>query len=178
MKDKRLVALWFGVYVATVFAANWALGKWGIVSVGLGMTAPAGVYFAGIAFTARDGLREASNRWIPFIAIAIGAGCSFFLEDGQKFAIASAVAFGVSETLDALVYEPLRSRGKVLALASSNVVGFVTDSVLFLWLAFGSLAFIEGQLFGKALMTVLAILIPWGWRRTRKTKPTPRVALA
>jgi uncharacterized PurR-regulated membrane protein YhhQ (DUF165 family) len=177
MKNKRLGAVWFGIYVATVFAANWALGKWGIVGVGLGLTAPAGVFFAGIAFTARDGLREATGQWIPFVAIAVGAACSFFIEDGQKFAIASAVAFGISETLDAIVYEPLRKRGKTIALVASNSVGFVADSVIFLWLAFGSLAFIEGQLFGKAMMTVAAVLVLWAYRLI-KGKRSARMVLA
>lgn len=170
-----IAAVWFAIYVGTVFAANWALGKWGIVGIGLGLTAPAGVFFAGIAFTARDGLREATGRWIPFAAIAVGTGCSFFLEDGQKFAIASAVAFGISETLDAIVYEPLRKHGKALALACSNIVGFVADSAIFLWLAFGSLAYIEGQLFGKAMMTVAAILILWGYRALKEDKSKDEV---
>jgi uncharacterized PurR-regulated membrane protein YhhQ (DUF165 family) len=42
-------------------------------------------------------------------------------------------------------------------VVASNVVGAVVDSALFLWLAFGSLAFIEGQIIGKVAMTVVAL---------------------
>ena len=41
-------------YIATIFAANWAIVTLGPVPVGFGLVAPAGVYFAGLAFTLRD----------------------------------------------------------------------------------------------------------------------------
>jgi hypothetical protein len=41
----------------------------------------------------------------------------------------------------------------------------VLDSALFLWMAFGSLDFIEGQLLGKAYMTALAVAILFVWRK-------------
>jgi len=40
---------------------------------------------------------------------------------------------------------------------ASSAVGLVVDSILFLWLAFGSLAFLEGQIIGKAWMVLLSI---------------------
>ena len=63
------------------------------------------------------------------------------------------------------MYAPLRERGWLRAVFASNVVGFTVDSLLFLWLAFGSLDFIEGQLVGKAYMTGLAVVGLWLWRR-------------
>tara|TARA_Y100000310_G_C20620388_1_gene782963 strand:- start:915 stop:1094 length:180 start_codon:yes stop_codon:yes gene_type:complete len=48
---------------------------------------------------------------------------------------------------------------------ASNGVGMVADSALFLWLAFGSLAFIEGQVIGKLYMTALAVALLWIARR-------------
>ena len=39
----------FVAYVATIFGANWALSTFGLVPVGFGLLAPAGVYFAGLA---------------------------------------------------------------------------------------------------------------------------------
>jgi queuosine precursor transporter len=39
----------------------------------------------------------------------------------------------------------------------SNTAGLVLDSVVFLWLAFGSLEFLAGQLVGKATMTLVAL---------------------
>ena len=64
---------------------------------------------------------------------------------------ASTTAFLLSELADFAVYTPLQSRGLVLAVLASSVVGLIADSVLFLWLAFGSLDFLAGQIVGKTL---------------------------
>ena len=39
----------------------------------------------------------------------------------------------------------------------SSVVGLVVDSIVFLWLAFGSLDFLAGQVVGKAWMVLLSL---------------------
>src|SRR5262245_12470847 len=53
--DKRTLGLTLAaLYISTVVAANWAIHRYGIVSAGFGLVAPAGVYFAGLAFTLRD----------------------------------------------------------------------------------------------------------------------------
>ena len=98
------------------------------------------------------------------MAIVTGAALSWFLEDAQRFAVASGAAFLASEGIDLLVYTPLRARGWLRAVFASNVAGFTLDSVLFLWLAFGSLAFLNGQLVGKGYMTLGAVAILWAWR--------------
>lgn len=155
--------IWLALFIGTVFGANWALSTWGFVPVGFGLMAPAGVFFAGLAFTCRDMLHEARGRRAVLVAIIAGAGLSWFIE--PTFAIASGVAFLVSELGDFAVYSPLRARGWLRAVAASNAVGLVLDSALFLWLAFGSLDFIEGQVIGKAYMTALAIVVLWIARR-------------
>lgn len=71
--------------------------------------------------------------------------------------LASAAAFLLSELADFSVYTPLEKRGLVLAVFASSVVGLVIDSVLFLWLAFGSLEFLSGQILGKFWMVVLSL---------------------
>ncbi|MBQ1166305.1 VUT family protein, partial [Streptomyces sp. A73] len=68
-------------------------------------------------------------------------------------------AVALSETLDVAVYEPLRRRGLLVAVTASNAVGLLADSLVFLGLAFGSLAFLPGQLVGKAWMTLAAIAV-------------------
>ncbi len=152
-------------FIGTVFGANWALKTYGFVPVGFGLSAPAGVYFAGLAFTLRDLLHEAAGRRAVMLAIVVGALLSAGIEDGQQIALASGVAFLLSETADLMVYTPLRERHWITAVLASNTVGLVIDSALFLWIAFGSLDFIEGQLLGKAYMTVLAIAVLWMGRR-------------
>jgi uncharacterized PurR-regulated membrane protein YhhQ (DUF165 family) len=81
--------------------------------------------------------------------------------------MASASAFLVSELADFLVYTPLQKDGLVLAVLASSVVGLVVDSLLFLYLAFGSLEFIEGQIVGKTWMVLLALPVVH-WIRTRE----------
>jgi hypothetical protein len=155
----------FVAYIGTVYGANWALKEFGFIHIGFGLTAPAGVLFAGLAFTFRDLTHEALGRWWCIVAILVGAALSYVLADVGRIAVASAIAFSLSELADLVVYEPLRRRHWLGAVAISNFVGLIVDSALFLWLALGSLNFIEGQIVGKAYMTVLAIAALWAWRK-------------
>lgn len=154
----------FVMFVGTVLVANWSLATFGNVNIGWGLMAPAGVFSAGLAFTFRDLLHESGGRRYVLLAILLGAAMSWLIEDAQRFAIASCVAFLVSEGADLLIYTPMRSRGWLKAVLASNIVGFSLDSVLFLWLAFGSLEFLNGQLVGKGYMTLAAIVLLWTWR--------------
>jgi len=145
-------------FVATVYAANWALTEFGVVPIGFGLHAPAGVFFAGLGFLLRDAL------WVV-AAILVGACLSFLLGASAvipgghvSIAVASGCAFLLSEFADFSVYAPLRERTMGGAVALSQVVGAAVDSALFLWLAFGSLALFAGQVFGKTLL-VLPVLV-------------------
>jgi queuosine precursor transporter len=71
--------------------------------------------------------------------------------------VASAAAFLLSEFADFAVYTPLARRRLVVAVFASSVVGLIVDSIVFLWLAFGSLEFLTGQIIGKLWMVLLAI---------------------
>lgn len=153
-------------YVGTIFAANWAITHFGVVPVGFGLVAPAGVYFAGLAFTLRDVVQESLGRVVAVLAIVAGAALSALVS--PQFAVASGIAFLVSELADFAVYTPLRRRNWLGAVLASNTVGLVADSAIFLSLAFGSLEFLTGQVVGKAWMTALAVAVLWGWRRSRR----------
>ena len=150
-------------YIVTIFAANLAITLFGVVPVGFGLMAPAGVYFAGLAFSLRDGLQETLGRRWTVAAIIIGALVSTGLS--AQLALASGLAFLFSELADFMVYTPLRQRSWLGAVVASNTVGTVVDSALFLWLAFGSLAFLPGQIVGKLWMTALAVALIFVWRR-------------
>lgn len=143
-------------YIATIPAANWAVTRFGVVPVGFGYLAPAGVYAVGVALVLRDLAREAAGRAAVVAAIAVGAVLSWWLAD-PGLALASAAAFGVAESMDFAVYEPLRERGLAVAMLASNAVGLLADSLIFLWLAFHSLEFLPGQLLGKTWMTLAAV---------------------
>lgn len=168
MTRQRIAAvLVLGGYMATIVAANYAVDRFGIVPVGFGLAAPAGVYLAGAALTLRDGMRETWGRGVTLLAILGGALLSAVVAPA-RLAVASGVAFGLSESADFAVYEPLRRAGRIKALAVSNVVGLIVDSVLFLWLAFGSLDHLAGQVVGKLWITALSIAVVWVAVSTRR----------
>ncbi|MEU4779244.1 VUT family protein [Micromonospora sp. NPDC023633] len=155
-------------YISTIAAANWAVATYGAIPIGLGLLAPAGVLFAGLAFTLRDLLHEAAGWAWTVAAIFAGTALSVAIA-GPGLALAAGAAFLVSELADLAVYTPLRRRRWLLAVAASNAVGLVVDSALFLWLAFGSLAFLPGQIVGKTYMTVAAVIVLATIRARRRT---------
>jgi queuosine precursor transporter len=148
------------LYISTIFLANWAVKHYGPVSVGFGLVAPAGVYFAGVAFIIRDLLQITSPRPVLWVlaAIAIGSVASYTTGTG-KIAVASATAFFVSELLDFFVFSAVRERGFSAAVVLSNIVGALVDSYIFLSVAFGSLAFFWGQVVGKLWITGLFAIV-------------------
>lgn len=88
--------------------------------------------------------------------------------------IASTLAFLLSEIADLAVYTPLARRRLIVAVVASSFVGLVVDSVVFLWLAFGSLEFLAGQVVGKAWMVLLSIpFVAWLRRRDERTGVEP-----
>ncbi len=148
--------LTFIAFVGTVYCANWALKHWGTVPVGFGLRAPAGVWFAGVAFVLRDWLQEIAGRLWVVAAILAGAALSYWvgasvtIPGGHvSIAVASGIAFMLSEFADFSVYTPLRERNLPAAVLASQIVGAVVDSILFLILAFGSLTLLQGQIVGK-----------------------------
>lgn len=145
------------LFIATIWAANYAVEHYGVVSVGFGLVAPAGVYFIGLALVLRDLSQWTLGRLVAIPAILIGAALSWWV--APSLAEASAVAFLLSETTDFLVFTPLQNRGWTIALACSSVAGAVVDSIVFLWIAFGSLAYLDGQVVGKLEMVVIAVAI-------------------
>ena len=155
--------LYLILFIATIFGANWAIETYGLVPVGPDLIAPAGVYFAGLAFTFRDLAQDRVGRLWIVAAIVVGALISGLVS--TKFAMASGVAFLVSELLDFAVYTPLRRRNWIGAVVASNIVGLVADSIVFLTLAFGSLQYLPGQVVGKMWMTLLAAGVLWLLRR-------------
>jgi uncharacterized PurR-regulated membrane protein YhhQ (DUF165 family) len=150
-------------YVATIWLANWLVAHFGVVPVGFGLVAPAAVYAVGFAFTLRDVVQRTLGREATVAAIIVGAALSYLV--APQFAVASGVAFLVSELADFAVYTPLERRSWLGAVVLSNTVGLLIDSWLFLTLAFGSLEFLPGQIVGKAWMTALAVLLLVAGRR-------------
>lgn len=154
-------------FAATIPAANWLMTHVGttcipngpcLLPVGFGLSAPSGVLMVGVGLVLRDMVQLVGGTRAGLLAIAIGAAVSWFVAP-PMLVLASISAFLLSELADFAVYTPLRQRQFELAVLLSGIVGSVIDSIVFLWLAFGSLEFVEGQILGKAWMALLAIPI-------------------
>ncbi|MEV3985613.1 VUT family protein [Nonomuraea sp. NPDC049758] len=168
MKKIGMAGVTLTAYMATIPAANIAVAHIGAVPVGFDLVAPAGVYLVGLALVLRDLAREAAGRGPVLAAIAVGTILSYFMAD-PALAVASAVAFAVAELADFSVYEPLRRRGLLIAMLTSNAIGLLIDSLLFLKLAFGSLEYLPGQVLGKTWMTIAAVILLTLLRHNRRS---------
>ena len=151
--------LWVALaaYVGSIFAANWATSNFGLVPIGFGLMVTAGTFAAGAALVLRDWVHQAGGRVWVAVAIAAGVVLSYVLAE-PFIAVASAVAFAVSELVDWGVFSPLRRRSLARAVLVSSVVAAPVDTLLFLWIAGFpvTVGAVVGQLIVKTLMAGLA----------------------
>jgi uncharacterized PurR-regulated membrane protein YhhQ (DUF165 family) len=166
--DKRRTregTIFLVLFCLTIPAANWMIGHVGTVCVPNGpclipvapaIMAPSGVLMVGAALVLRDLVQRRLGVEFGIGAIIVGAAISAALAPAA-LVLASAAAFLLSEFADFAVYTPLARRRLVLAVLASSLVGLVVDSIVFLWLAFGSLEFLFGQIIGKGWMVLLAV---------------------
>jgi uncharacterized PurR-regulated membrane protein YhhQ (DUF165 family) len=160
---RRLGIITAIAYIGTVIAANWLVQTFGVVPVGFGLMAPAGVYLIGLALVLRDFVQWSLGKAWMLAALTVGAGLSFLVAD-PHLAIASAAAFTFSELADFALFTWIAPRwGRAVAIGGA--VGAIADSAIFLSIAFGSLAFMPGQLLGKAYGIGLAVVIISARRR-------------
>lgn len=155
-------------YLFSVVAANIAAAHLPVLAVA-GLLVPAGTLFAGLSLTARDLLHDIVGTRGLAAGMAAGAGLSAVLAS-PGVAVASVVAFTVSELVDALAYTWLHEGHCLIAVGVSNVAGLVTDSLLFVPLAFGSFAAVPGQVAGKTAATVLSLVALHLGRRRLATR--------
>jgi queuosine precursor transporter len=158
-------AIFLALYCMTIPLANWMIGHVGtvcvpegpcLVPVAPGLSAPSGVLLIGAALVLRDLVQRRLGIEFGVAAIIAGAAISAGFSP-RSIVLASASAFLLSEFADFAIYTPLARKRLVLAVVASSAVGLVVDSLVFLWLAFGSLEFLPGQIVGKAWMVLLAI---------------------
>jgi hypothetical protein len=144
-------------FLGCIPVANWLIGNVGttcissgpcLIPVAPGMMAPSGVLIIGAALALRDAVYEALGRaWVVGL-IAAGAGLSLLFSP-PALAVASSVAFLLSELADMAVYARLRARGLALAVLFSGIAGSAFDSLLFSMLAFGSVTWAPGLIIAK-----------------------------
>ena len=161
----KLFATLAAIYVALVILANWLASAYIVHVPFTPYLAPAGVFAIGAILVMRDWLQQLGGLWktMPLVyaagLISWGVGDLAGWTSLQKIAVASVIAFTVSETVEAVVFTPIRNRSLTLGVALSSTAGLAIDSWLFLTLAFGSLAFFWGQFFGKLEMVLVGVAL-------------------
>jgi len=180
---RREGVIFLVLFALTIPAANWLIGHVGtaciaphgpcVVPVAPGLLAPSGVMMVGVALVLRDLVQRRLGAVMSALAILCGTALSAMLAP-PSLVLASGVAFLLSEFADLAVYTPLARRRLVVAVVASSVVGLVVDSIVFLWLAFGSLDFLPGQVVGKGWMVLLSIpFAAWLRRRDERLGMAP-----
>ena len=188
----RQLAILTGLYVGVVLSAQIGANK--IIELPFSdLAAPGGTYLIGLALalievahhtapTRRDGWRNAQVMiamgfaasailaiWIAVVdampaAVPSGFG---FLAGTWRIVLASLAAFIVSESIDNGLGAWMRGRfPDTVRVIGTNLVSVPLDSLVFLSIAFGSLAFIDGQIVAKLAATVI-LGIPLVWILTR-----------
>lgn len=156
------------IYLAAVVGANLSVAWLGPVA-----TVPNAFLLIGLVITTRDRLHEAWGAQLKSrmgLLIAAGGVLSWLANAGAgRIALASTVAFAVSETVDALVYQRLRRAGWYAKTNGSNVASSVLDSVLFPTIAFG--AFLPWIVLGQ-----IAAKIAGGFVWSVGLRPSRRIA--
>lgn len=162
-------------FLACIPIANWLIGNVGtvcvpngpcLIPVGFGLTTPSGVLMIGLALVLRDLVQRSLGMTWTIGAIVAGSVLSALVAP-PALVMASATAFLLSEIADTAIYTPLAERRMMLAVFLSSLVGLVVDGAVFLWLAFGSLQYLPGQVVGKLLMVMAAMPVIW-WIRQRE----------
>ncbi len=158
------------VFVGVVVLANWLASKY-VISVWLTpYVAPAGAYMIGAILVLRDWLQQRFGFWLifplVFVAGFISLGMSYALNLSTppgvslaSVAWGSMIAFTISETVEAAVFTPIRKRSLALGVGLSGTVGLALDSWIFLWIAFGSLAFFWGQFWAKFTAVCVGVIL-------------------
>lgn len=156
-KTVGIVAL-LGFLLSIPFA-NWWLTENGFWNAPFLGPLPSALWVVAISFILRDVVQITLGRKVAWVAIAIGSAMSYFLAD-PFVALASCVAFAVSESIDAIIFTPLANKGRFLLgiTISGYAAGFV-DSALFVRIAFGS--FDGWWQLGLAKAIVIAVATPF-----------------
>jgi uncharacterized PurR-regulated membrane protein YhhQ (DUF165 family) len=148
-------------YIGSIILANVLVQTFGLVSIGFGLLVPAGTFAAGAALLLRDAVQTYGRQWMVLVAILAGAILSVVMSN-PAIALASGMAFLVSELVDWGVFSPLRYRNLALAVLVSSLVSAPVDTIMFLWLAGLGLSWeaVLGQVIVKtALALIVAVII-------------------
>jgi queuosine precursor transporter len=168
------------LFALTIPSANWLVSNVGtecvpdgpcLIPVAPGLMAQSGVTMIGLALVLRDFVQRCLGIPVAISAILVGAVLSALVAP-PALVFASAAAFLLSELVDFAIFTSYGPHRLVRGVIASSLIGLWVDSIVFLWLAFGSLDFLAGQVVGKAWMLLLSIPII-AWVRWREEKMAP-----
>lgn len=148
----------FGIaYCLSILFANIVVSYYGIVTA-FGLTFPAGAIFIGLTFSLRDFVQRGFGHKVWYFMIAsmilttiTGVALSHLPIPLWQVALASSVAFIVSEAIDWIVFT-LISNNMVFRVCVSNLFSAPIDSILFVGIAFGSFNFFDPPVYGQAII--------------------------
>ena len=136
---------WVLNYIALIVLVNWLFTIVPLIAMGGGDNWPPVALIVGLVFVARDFAQRYVGHWV-ILAMVVAAVISYFMAD-PFVALASVVAFAVSEFADWLVYsftkQPFAQR-----ILLSSIVATPLDTVVFLG--------ILGYLSGPAVLAMIA----------------------
>ena len=153
-------------YMLSIVFANFCVSWFGLVTWFGWLTFPAGAIFIGLTFSMRDFVqREWGDLKVWWFMIAstvittiMGVVLSHLPIPLWKVALASAVAFAVSEAVDWAVYYFLK-KDIIWRICISNIFSTPIDSILFVGIAFGTFNFLAPPVWGQSLVKYLSGLL-------------------
>jgi uncharacterized PurR-regulated membrane protein YhhQ (DUF165 family) len=122
-------AMYLGLYVGSVLLVNFLFAVVPPIPTIVGMFSPVAI-IVGATFVLRDFAQRHAGHYV-IVAMAVATALSFYLA-APVVAIASAVAFGVSELVDYAVYSYTKKPFHERVLISS-VISTPVDTIVFLW---------------------------------------------
>jgi uncharacterized PurR-regulated membrane protein YhhQ (DUF165 family) len=165
-------------YMSSIIIANLAVAELGLITWFGWLTFPAGAIFIGLTFSLRDFVqREWGDRDVWYFMIAstvittfMGLILSNLPIPLWRVAIASAIAFIISEAIDWSVYYFMK-KDIIWRICVSNIFSTPIDSILFVGIAFGSFSLFEPPVYGQTIVKYLSglLVIPVIWYYRKKT---------
>lgn len=159
------------IYLFAIILANLSVAAFGPAST------PVNAFlFIGLTLSTRDRLHDQwgkSIKWrMPCLILAGGLISYAITPDAGRIALASFIAFVVSEALDLVVYHINRRKPYLIRSNTSNVFGAAADSILFPMIAFGGFPWliILGQFLAKIVGGFLWSLVLNPYRRPVRTQ--------
>lgn len=138
------------------------------IPIAPGLFATSGSLPIGAAFVLRNFVQRRFGMLISACTVMMGAALAGYLAP-PSLVVASGVAMLIAGFIDLAVYTALSRWHFVYAMAISCAVSAVVDSMVFLWLAFGSLDLVAGQSLAKIFVVLAALPFAyWLWKRDRR----------